>query len=910
MRNNHVMRGLLIIMLALSFISGLAQEKSDFPDGLIQGFEYYKAGDMKNAAEHLEKALPLVEKYSERYELVLDCLGMAYMELNDMKNIRRIMALMDEHNQYQLSLPCEEVGCMVERAEYYAAIGENVTAKSWYLKALGLPVEKEEAYLVHSSYGKFLGTMLKDYAQAADYCHTAAIIRASMGLKDEEYASVLYSAALYLYYDNQNEKAVDAYEQVIDFFNPHKDNKSARKNIALCMEGIARSYFVLREFRLSHEFYLEAMKYYESEDASGEKYPKLVANVAMTARYMEDYDTAISYYQKALALFDERGMLEDYSSASASLNICYSLAGVDASVTGKEEEIKMARAAKLDQIISEEKESLELTRMYFGELSYARSLATIAGCYSLKEEYSSAVDYYEQYMQCLRGALQYEFRMQNESERMIIWEREQETLQQAKEMLLLLPEGSEAEFVRLAAFIYDAELLLKGMLLNSSIEFESVINGYADAALSEKYRQTKDNEAEIARLRSAPSSENDLEKILRLTEKNRELQMEIYEKCTEYKDYTEYISYSWQDVRKVLQPGDLAIEFSIVRTGLLQSDATLVAFLLDTRLMSPVAVPVCSLPDAELLGAYEGLFDADWPGEMIWGQMRPLIDGKTRIFFSADGVFNKVGIEYLQYDGAPFSEQYEVYRVSSTKELCRPKQDRTVRTADIFGSIDYDGYGYVDSEGTQKRAAVTEGIYMPLESTSYEISNISGILESAGVTPHVYSEGEADEEAFLALDGNGVGILHIATHGVCGSEDGMSAEEAMNKSFLVFAGANSGEDADGNDGLITAAEVATMNLRGCDLAVLSACETGLGALGADGIFGLQRGFKNAGVKTLFMSLKEVYDHSTAEMMVRFYRHLMSGESKREALVNAQKELRSLGYTDSDYWATFILLDAF
>lgn len=205
---------------------------------------------------------------------------------------------------------------------------------------------------------------------------------------------------------------------------------------------------------------------------------------------------------------------------------------------------------------------------------------------------------------------------------------------------------------------------------------------------------------------------------------------------------------------------------------------------------------------------------------------------------------------------------------------------------------------------------MTEGIYMPLESTSYEISNISGILESAGVTPHVYSEGEADEEAFLALDGNGVGILHIATHGVCGSEDGMSAEEAMNKSFLVFAGANSGEDADGNDGLITAAEVATMNLRGCDLAVLSACETGLGALGADGIFGLQRGFKNAGVKTLFMSLKEVYDHSTAEMMVRFYRHLMSGESKREALVNAQKELRSLGYTDSDYWATFILLDAF
>ena len=109
---------------------------------------------------------------------------------------------------------------------------------------------------------------------------------------------------------------------------------------------------------------------------------------------------------------------------------------------------------------------------------------------------------------------------------------------------------------------------------------------------------------------------------------------------------------------------------------------------------------------------------------------------------------------------------------------------------------------------------------------------------------------------------------------------------------------------------MTAAEVAKMNLRECDLVALSACETGLGKMGTDGVIGLQRGFKNAGVHTLLMSLKNVYDNSTAELMICFYRNLMAGESKRKALIKAQQELRSKGYAEAKHWATFILLDAF
>ena len=111
-----------------------------------------------------------------------------------------------------------------------------------------------------------------------------------------------------------------------------------------------------------------------------------------------------------------------------------------------------------------------------------------------------------------------------------------------------------------------------------------------------------------------------------------------------------------------------------------------------------------------------------------------------------------------------------------------------------------------------------------------------------------------------------------------------------------------------NDGKITAADIAQMNLRQCDMAVLSACNTGLGGKGSDGIFGLQRGFKNAGVRSLLMSLRPVYDESTAKLMTAFYEGISQGKSKRQSLLDAQNAIKAMGYKEGKYWASFILLD--
>ena len=104
--------------------------------------------------------------------------------------------------------------------------------------------------------------------------------------------------------------------------------------------------------------------------------------------------------------------------------------------------------------------------------------------------------------------------------------------------------------------------------------------------------------------------------------------------------------------------------------------------------------------------------------------------------------------------------------------------------------------------------------------------------------------------------------------------------------------------------------------------MLSACETGLGDVTGEGVFGLQRGFKKAGAKTLIMSLWKVNDASTEIMMTKFYSNLADGQTKYQAFINAQRFLREytsekhgtdgsieiLRFSDPRYWAAFIMLD--
>jgi CHAT domain-containing protein len=133
-------------------------------------------------------------------------------------------------------------------------------------------------------------------------------------------------------------------------------------------------------------------------------------------------------------------------------------------------------------------------------------------------------------------------------------------------------------------------------------------------------------------------------------------------------------------------------------------------------------------------------------------------------------------------------------------------------------------------------------------------------------------------------------------------------------SGLALAGANRRASATGDeeDGILTAEEVASMNLAGVEWAVLSACDTGLGEIRAgEGVFGLRRAFQIAGAHTVIMSLWGVGDRSTTIWMRALYegrlaRKLDTAAAVREASLSVLHQRRAKGQsTHPFYWAGFV-----
>lgn len=171
-------------------------------------------------------------------------------------------------------------------------------------------------------------------------------------------------------------------------------------------------------------------------------------------------------------------------------------------------------------------------------------------------------------------------------------------------------------------------------------------------------------------------------------------------------------------------------------------------------------------------------------------------------------------------------------------------------------------------------------------------------------------------------------MLHIATHGffLTNPKDietnafltnanarSTNAGQVLNRSGLLFAGANRAWSGQGaipgiDDGILTANEISNLNLSTTDIVVLSACETGLGVDGAsEGVFGLQRAFKLAGVKTLIMSLWKVPDAQTSELMQTFYSNWLGGMNRHAAFAAAQRKIKETN-PNPYYWAGFVMLD--
>ena len=857
---------------------------------------FYRDEDYRSAGACWEVALGKVKKHGKAYEQILNALSSAYMELNDQSKIEWLMEVMEEHNQHELTLDCNDYKCKLERAQYYMMHGDEAKAKEHITESLNLCQTEEQRIEVEEAYAKLLFD-IRDFESCAQYYLSASNRWKKLGTNLEHMGADMYWAAQNYMLASKYETAEKCSRQAIESFKGQQ-NETEKKYYLMSILSLGDALFCQQKYEEALTVYQQELDGYASWMPNTEKHADALEDMAKVETRLKKFEDAKKHYQAALDIYKNLKIDNKYSDTYSSLMVCLRKAGDNDGADQMETEAENRRKAVYQRLLDSELPSLETTHKYLSSMVYTNSLNTIAGCYFGLNQYAKAAEYYDLYAQNLRGMLRERFLLMTGNDRQRVWQEQQEHIDEFCYELSVLPDSATYMMQRFIPTFYDLELLSKGIMLNTSIEFEKVLSSLKDKSLLSMYEQIKANQKEIEELQTLPSEEN-LQKVLALKQKNTPMEQQLMKGCKDVRDYTEYLSYTWQDVQRKLDDDDVAIEFTQVQMSPLDKDTYLLALVLSSK-GEPVMEVVSTRAIIRTMATKGDLYDNEFYCQYIWGTLRKHIDGKKRVFFAPNNMLANIAIEYIKDGDKPFFEKHEVYRLSSTKELCREHLPSESKSMCIIGNVDYN-----TTDVSETKGGLTFG---RLQHSKAEVDGIAKCMKGR-YKMIAYEQAKATELNFYKLENDCPAILHVSSHGKYTGSGKTTLDEAMDNSILALSGANRLGQAIENDGIVTANDIAQMNLRQCDMAVLSACQTGLGAEGADGIFGLQRGFKNAGVHTLLMSLDFANDESTTKLMVAFYEGIANGLSKRAALLNAQKETREAGYSEGKYWAPFILLDA-
>ena len=338
----------------------------------------------------------------------------------------------------------------------------------------------------------------------------------------------------------------------------------------------------------------------------------------------------------------------------------------------------------------------------------------------------------------------------------------------------------------------------------------------------------------------------------------------------------------------------------------------------------------------------------------IWDPIAIHTAGVTRVLVIPDGGLNLLPIGALPADSGEYlvERQPVIHYLSAERDVMRPREPLT----DAAGLLAIGGPAFGERSSPIALSGLESRRSAPgcpsFESVSFD-SLPASRLEAEAITrlwqqvrrtasaqdgARLLTGPAATERAFKELSAR-KRILHLATHGFflgdeCGaviggtravggltspananSRPGVDAiENPLLLSGLALAGANrrATADIDDDDGILTAEEVAALNLEGVEWAVLSACDTGLGKVASgEGVLGLRRAFQVAGVRTVIMSLWAVEDQAAQQWMEALYRarlgdRLDTADAVRKATLTVIADRRAAGRsTHPFYWASFV-----
>jgi CHAT domain-containing protein len=381
-------------------------------------------------------------------------------------------------------------------------------------------------------------------------------------------------------------------------------------------------------------------------------------------------------------------------------------------------------------------------------------------------------------------------------------------------------------------------------------------------------------------------------------------------------------SIKWNNIRDALKENEIAIEF--VHSNINKMEQYY-ALIIKKDLSAPELIPLFEGTDLKKLlnqpgnskdrtnAIYGKLKDSLY--SFIWKPLEEKLVNIQKVYVSVSGILYSVSLPAILTD-----KNIDVILLGSTRQVAIKTEENGQKysSAVLIGGVNYG-----KTVNSADKAGNNRSNYTNLPFTVREIQEINKIFTSKRpeIKVDLVTDYSANEASFRNLEKRKPNLIHIATHGYYYPGDNFGSSNLLTdiylstnlspmlRSGIILAGANNRKESNTeNDGFLSAQEISRLNFANLDLAVLSACETGLGeTIGSEGVFGLQRAFKQAGTKSLIMSLWKVPDEQTAELMTFFYSNYFNGMTKSQALKKAQLSMKTK-YNAPFTWGGFILLE--
>lgn len=708
-------------------------------------------------------------------------------------------------------------------------------------------------------------------------------------------------------------------------------------------------------FSYDLEAYRLIQPHFEREDTSTStiqfiytEYPDVMGNLAGYYDYIEKYDSAIYYMQKAIS-YTEKNF-----ESSEQLFLLYNNLG----------SIYFGQERYEDALIYYNKALTGFEDLYGTNSEYSTTIkSNLCNVYNLTGKIEEAFEIAKDLTENINSVIKRNFSFLSEQQKIAYISNYSATFSYFK-FLALTHKDTYKDASSLA---YNIELATKGMVLNSGIEMRTIVNQLNDSIITSLYNEWIQESLLLTKEKSLAINERKSD-INELESKVEALENNLYRITTDKNQLADTLTSDWLTIQEKLKPNEVAIEFAtstVEKKDDQPSDLQYMAIIMKKNSPKPILVPLClqsvidsilskgDVPDANYISKlyrgdslsktkmsfkkYVKLYD------LIWKPLEDYIPIGATVYYAPSGDLHQLAFAAIPKGDSVLSDYYNLIQLNTTARIMDINTSKTSfppTSIALFGGIKYT----LLPEELNKYSVSNESIlnnlafeslntstrgddWKILPGTLREVERINQIAKEKQIQTVIYTDLKATEESFKLLSAHEPEVIHVSTHGFFfpdpddthENELGVHNEfktsaDPMNRSGLLFAGANNtwtGKDPLENreDGILTAKEASFLTLKKTKLVVLSACETGLGTIkGSEGVFGLQRAFKAAGINYIMMSLWKVPDNETAEFMTIFYTAWFSGKSIRAAFIDAQNKMKEKYYSQPYKWAAFVLIE--